>query len=235
MIKKVFTFIGVVASAATITAGAHAATLFDNVQNGSEIHTLNGFTRSMSPVAGTPFSSTLRDDFVAGKDWTITGLEFGFNSVFGGDRDFAIDILDDSLNVVHSVTRTFSVDSSFAPTRPEVTADGAYFHKASLNDLALDITSGIYNLAIRSLSTDVNGLFGIANTGNAAGTQNNAVSIFDTTGNVRTITGADANLDFTIFGTANSVSAVPVPAALPLMISGLIGLGLLGRRRKNAA
>ena len=35
--------------------------------------------------------------------------------------------------------------------------------------------------------------------------------------------------------TSSSVSAVPLPAALPLFASGLVGLGLLGWRRKRKA
>jgi hypothetical protein len=35
--------------------------------------------------------------------------------------------------------------------------------------------------------------------------------------------------------TFNSTSVVPLPGALPLFASGLVGLGLLSRRRKKAA
>jgi hypothetical protein len=48
----------------------------------------------------------------------------------------------------------------------------------------------------------------------------------------------DANGSWTFTGNVilfNGVSDVPVPAALPLFASGLVGLGLLGWRRKKAA
>jgi hypothetical protein len=45
-------------------------------------------------------------------------------------------------------------------------------------------------------------------------------------------TGADQSFTIQIIGT---VSSVPLPAALPLFATGLIGLGLLGWRRKKAA
>lgn len=38
-----------------------------------------------------------------------------------------------------------------------------------------------------------------------------------------------------IQGLEGSVNLVPVPAALPLLVTGLIGLGLIGRRRKSIA
>ncbi|WP_425404390.1 VPLPA-CTERM sorting domain-containing protein [Hwanghaeella sp.] len=37
------------------------------------------------------------------------------------------------------------------------------------------------------------------------------------------------------FSASNGVSAVPLPAALPLLVAGLAGLGILSRRRKTAA
>ncbi len=43
-------------------------------------------------------------------------------------------------------------------------------------------------------------------------------------------TGTAGDLDNVVFG---QVSAVPVPAALPLLMAGIGGLGLMGRRRKR--
>ena len=41
------------------------------------------------------------------------------------------------------------------------------------------------------------------------------------------------NDNFRIAGVTVSYDAVPLPAALPLMLTGLIGLGLFGRRAKR--
>ena len=44
-----------------------------------------------------------------------------------------------------------------------------------------------------------------------------------------------SDMDDLHYKTASSVSTVPVPAGLPLLVSGLGGLGLMGWRRKRAA
>jgi hypothetical protein len=48
---------------------------------------------------------------------------------------------------------------------------------------------------------------------------------------------ANGGTNNVLIGTVTAVSAVPLPGALPLFASGLVGLGLLGwrRKRKNAA
>ena len=53
------------------------------------------------------------------------------------------------------------------------------------------------------------------------------------TGDVFGIAAIGGNDNFRIAGVSVSYDAVPVPAALPLMLTGLVGLGLFGRRAKR--
>ena len=46
--------------------------------------------------------------------------------------------------------------------------------------------------------------------------------------------GYGANIEITHGGSGSPVDPVPLPAALPLFASGLVGLGLLGWRRKRS-
>ena len=41
--------------------------------------------------------------------------------------------------------------------------------------------------------------------------------------------------DIDALGTITPSSVIPIPAALPLLLSGLVGLGLIGWRRRKAA
>ena len=53
------------------------------------------------------------------------------------------------------------------------------------------------------------------------------------TGDIFGIAAFGNNDNFRIAGVTVSYDAVPLPAALPLMLTGLIGLGLFGRRAKR--
>ncbi len=199
----------------TIVTGADAASLnFD--------FTYDGTDTLVNPGSDDPSGAVMNvgDDFMltmsaAGDDfWSVDGT---YDNVFA-PMTFAVEEI--ATRAV-DVTSTFWLDGVLVDTISEPGISESYVHIGpQLWTLSTGLEFDQVMVDLSFIATDTAG----------PTTVNTSNGLFINFG------GASPNQPFTASSAIsyNQVSAVPLPAGLPLILSGLAGLGLIARRRRRS-
>jgi hypothetical protein len=151
------------------------------------------------------------------------GPPFPLVTVTGGSVSFANDLLEDRINDDAAVSTTFD----FAI---DIAAFGGDFDLAGPggvgSGISFAVSDGVTTEAVASLPGTAQGFFGFIVDGPETFSQV-LLSELDPAAGIETY-----SLDDLTYG-SGTPPPIPVPAAMPLMLAGLAGFGLLARRRRR--
>lgn len=222
-----FAFVSLTALAAVALVGPAHATLLHNYDlNGSLTDSLGGpsLTANGGVLGGSGYS------FGANQGLSLSGLNLAADGAYEIELGFSFDTLSgyrkiiDFSNLVSDFgLYTLGNNLNFYPV---VTgASGVSQPGQLVNLLLVRTTAGSVNASVDGVPE-----FGFSDTSNIA--ISNTLNFFVDDFATGQFEASSGYVDYIrISGTA-PVSAVPLPAALPLLAAGLAGLGWAGRRRK---
>ena len=163
----------------------------------------------------------LSDSFVLSQAAVVTGVTFGV-WVRPGNTVNTVDY------GITTTPETYTDNGTVSVTSGPATGPNSFGYNVSTDLFSIPPTSlaaGTYYLVLQNATVSgtnpsLYNVYWDQNSGPSSATHS--------------IDGPIASESFSILGTY-TVSSVPLPAALPLFASGLVGLGLLGWRRKRKA
>ncbi len=199
------------------------------------------FTASINEAADSALASYISSNGASNLEWGIEAVQYDGTQQTGYKKPGGIiGITDNNLNPLNTA----------ALQAGNVTTWGSGFEGDIQNFIAPTYTAGgtVYSF---SNGTPGGSVWGAA-TGNTGGSTDlygqgpnsagiglgTSVPLYGVTGNNGTGTVQSyilGDLELTVNGTLETISAVPLPAAVWLFASGLLGLAGVGRRRSTAA
>lgn len=235
MIKKTMTVLAAAAATSVLTMGTASATPIDLTLNGFD-NGSRGFFFEASPVASTaPAVNTggfsMTDTSGSLGDFIAWCLDIGHRAGSGSFSDVSLPFTNTVFDETGSVGRIQSFfDANYSETLTADTNASAGFQAGLwevLYDSDYSLLSGDFQGRFENTANGALAL-GFANDFLAAAQSFSGPRVWNTTFLQSNATGSDQRQNLV------TVSAIPLPASVLLMLAALGGMGIAARRRKAA-